>query len=262
MDETEAVTTSLAELLRHPDVRPAAVPQPALPLTLAQDLEKIPALKADFTRKKAHVDSELKTGLETQLQVTSAGISALSDGQAVLNSIKEEMMRIDRLCADSENMIAEFPLINKISKIHRNFMAVIEVKDKLQSLDSRLADIRRMHEEDTGDELTNPMPNLLATHHAITQLQDFREEVMEQSQRADAADRETLERYFEPLDTAVEQFDERIGLISMCLIDLVKAGNRSLVVRLAKIIDAEERADERVLAVREAQDTHHDLAAK
>ncbi|KAI5806257.1 exocyst complex component Sec6-domain-containing protein [Geopyxis carbonaria] len=245
MDDADATSAKLSELLRHPE-----------------DLDKIAALKSEFTRKKAHVDTQLKSGLKSQLEVTEAGINAISNGQKTLNGIKEEMMRIDKLCAEAENMIQEFPLINKISKIHRNFVAVEEIKSNLSGLDARLNKVDRMLQDDDGDELTNPMPNLLPIHFALTQLQDFREDVMTQSENADNDVRETLESYFAPLEHTIEAFDERIGLISMSLIDLVRAGNRSLVVRLAKIVEAEERSDERVIALKEAQDNHQHLAAR
>lgn len=196
------------------------------------------------------------------MEVTEAGIGAINIGQKTLNGVRDEMMRIDKLCAEAENMISEFPLINKISKIHRNFIAVEEIKTRLEGLEIQLDNVKDMLEKDDGDDLTNPMPNILPIHYALTQLHDFREDVMEQSSKADADVRRTLQDHFSPLESTIELFDERIGLIAMSLVDLVRAGNQSLVVRLAKIIEAEERADEKVLALKEAQDTHQHLAAK
>ena len=112
-------------------------------------------------------------------------------------------------------------------------------------------------------DLTAQMPNLLPVHLQLTQLQDFRDDVMTQSEKVDDPDiRRTLETYFDPLSHTVDTFDERIGLISMSLIEIVRAGNYGLVVRLAKIVEAEERSDERVLALKEAQDTHQQLASR
>ncbi|CCX33796.1 Similar to Exocyst complex component 3; acc. no. Q6KAR6 [Pyronema omphalodes CBS 100304] len=53
MDETDAIAVRLPDILRHPE-----------------DLDKVAALKADFARKKAHVDTQLRAGLESQLEVT------------------------------------------------------------------------------------------------------------------------------------------------------------------------------------------------
>lgn len=108
----------------------------------------------------------------------------------------------------------------------------------------------------------NPMPNLLPVHHQITQIQNFRDEALYQSENLDTDLRATLESYFSPLANTVDTFDERIGIISMNMIELVRAGNVGLVVRLAKIIDAEERQDEKVLALQAAQSSHQDLASR
>ncbi|KAF8477534.1 exocyst complex component Sec6 [Kalaharituber pfeilii] len=172
------------------------------------------------------------------------------------------MIKIEKLCMEAQNMIQEFPLINKISKIHRNFVAAEEMKSGLQGLDEKLSEVNRMLQEDSGEDIMNPMPNLIPVHHHITQIQDFRDEALHQSETLDSDVRATLESYFSPLLNTVDTFDERIGIISMNMIELVRAGNFGLVVRLAKIIDAEERSDEKVIALQAAQTTHQDLASR
>jgi exocyst complex component 3 len=54
----------LAELLRHPD-----------------DLDKIPAMKSEYIRKKATVDAQLRSGLKEQLEITQSGMNGITDGQ-------------------------------------------------------------------------------------------------------------------------------------------------------------------------------------
>ena len=129
-------------------------------------------------------------------------------------------------------------------------------------MDTQLNGVDRMLQEDDNDNLTNPMLNILPIHYALTQLRDFRDGMLDQGSKADSDARETLQSYFAPLESTIDQFDERIGLVSMSLIDLVRSENRGLVVRLAKIIEAEERADEKVKALKEAQETHQQLATK
>src|SRR4051794_12635437 len=100
----DAPPPKLSELLRHPD-----------------DLDKIVALKLDFMRKKAAVDSQLRSGLREQLETTQSGMTGLTDGQKTVQQIKEEMMKIDKLCSESQNMIKDFTSINLVSQAHRNF---------------------------------------------------------------------------------------------------------------------------------------------
>ncbi|CRK15218.1 hypothetical protein BN1708_017362, partial [Verticillium longisporum] len=103
-------------LLRHPD-----------------DLDKIIGLKQEFGRKKSAVDGQLRSGLREQLETTQSGMTGLADGQKAVQQIKEEMMKIDRLCSESQNMIKDFTSINIVSQAHRNFGAVRAMRKNLET---------------------------------------------------------------------------------------------------------------------------------
>ncbi|KAK4189861.1 exocyst complex component Sec6-domain-containing protein [Podospora australis] len=235
---------SLSDLLRHPD-----------------DLDKISSLKAEFSRKKAAVDSQLRGGLREQLETTQAGMNGLADGQKTVQQIKEEMMKIDKICSESQNMITDFATINLVSQAHRNFGAVETMRRNLETFGDRLkdiADMLAMDEDDFGN-----MPNLLPIHIELTKLRNIRDDAIEQITRGDDPSlQSTLEDYFERLDGVISIFDERITLIAMSLINLVVADNVSLVVRFALIVEAEESSDQRVLALQEALKDHKEIATR
>ncbi|KAL2024139.1 hypothetical protein VTK56DRAFT_9919 [Thermocarpiscus australiensis] len=234
----------LSELLRHPD-----------------DLDKIAALKAEFARKKAAVDSQLRGGLREQLETAQAGMNGLTDGQKTVQQIKEEMIKIDKICSESQSMIPDFATINLVSQAHRNFGAVEAMRRNLETFGERLNAVQEMLRRD--DEDAENMPNLLALHYELTQLRNIRDDAMEQIQRADDPSlQSTLEDYFERLDGAVAWFDEHISLVARSLINLVVADNTSLVVRFALIIEAEEKSDQRVLALQEALKDHKEIATR
>jgi exocyst complex component 3 len=240
----DSATVKLAELLRHPD-----------------DLDKIPAMKLEYTRKKGAVDSQLRSGLKEQLEVTQSGMNGITDGQRTVQLIKEEMMKIDKLCAEAQNMILDFPNINLVSQTQRNFGAVENMRKNLDSFNDRLSQIEIMLREDDQDQ--ENMPNLLAVHYELTQLRNIRDDAMEQIQRADDSSlASTLEDYFSRLDETIEWFDEHVGTIALNLINVLVNGNNGLVVRLAVIIEAEEKSDKRVLALQEALKDHKEMAAR
>jgi len=240
----DAPAVKLSELLRHPD-----------------DMEKLAGLKAEFTRKKTAVDSQLRSGLRDQLETTQNGMTGLTDGQKAVQQIKDEMIKIDKLCSESQNMIRDFTTINMVSQAHRNFGAVEAMRRNLETFNDRLAAIDAMLREDEADR--ENMPNLLPIHYELTQLRNIRDDAMDQIQRAeDPSLQSTLEDYFERLDGAVEWFDEHIGLIATSLITLVTAENNGLVVRFALIMEAEEKSDQRVLALQEAMRDHKEIASR
>lgn len=233
----------LSELLRHPD-----------------DLDKIPALKLEFSRKKGAVDGQLRRGLREQLETTQAGMTGLGDGQKTVLAIKDEMINIDRLFSESQTMIHDFASINLVSQAHRNFGAVEAMRRNLEAFDQRLSLVDDMLRRDEDDK---NMANLLPCHYELTQLRNMRDDAMEQIRRADDAGlASTLEDYFARLDDTIDWFDEHVGILAMNLISLVVNDNNGLVVRFALVMDAEERSDARILALQEALRDHEEMAVR
>lgn len=240
----DAPQVKLSELLRHPD-----------------DLDKILGLKQEFTRKKDAVDSQLRAGLREQLETTQGGMNGLSEGQKTVQQIKDEMVKIDKLCSESQNMIKDFATINLVSQAHRNFGAVEAMRNNLETFNERLNAVELMLKEDEEDQ--QGMPRLLSIHYELTQLRNIRDDAIEQISRADDPSlQSTLEDYFERLDSTIDWFDEHVGMVSMNLIQLVQSENNSLVVRFALIIEAEEKSDQRVLALQDALKDHKEMAAR
>lgn len=253
----EEVTSRLAELLKHPD-----------------DLDKLPSLKGEFTRKKAAVDGQLKIGLAEQLQITQHGMSSITAGQQTVQLIKEEMMKIDRLCSEAQGMIREFPEINSVSVMQRNFAAVERMKESVDMFAQRLGEMEELLRED--DEDLEAQPNLLAIHEGLTGLRDVRDQAMDQVKGSLAEGESgmelienlplesgaTVRDYFAKLDDVVDWFDEHVGKACIDIINLVQTGNNGTVVRLALVIEEEERKDRQVKAIQEAQREFQDVASR
>ncbi|RFU28020.1 hypothetical protein B7463_g8336, partial [Scytalidium lignicola] len=240
----DSSTVNLSELLRHPD-----------------DLDKVSGMKQEYMRKKAAIDSQLRSGLREQMEITQSGMSGITDGQRTVQLIKEEMIKIDKLCAEAQNMIRDFPNINLVSQTHRNFSAVETMRRNLDEFNDRLSQVEVMLRDDDQD--PENMPNLLAVHYELTQLRNIRDDAMEQIQRAnDPSMQTTLEDYFKRLDETIEWFDEHVGTIALNLINVLINGNNGLVVRLAVIIEAEEKSDKRVKALNEALKDHKEMAVR
>ena len=254
MGDVESATAKLAELLRHPE-----------------DLDKIPALKAEFTRKKAAVDGQLRHGLKEQLELTQSGMSSITEGQRTVNLIKDEMMKIDKLCAEAQNMIQDFPHINLVAQTHKNFESVEKMRSDIQTFEERLERLEVLLAQDDEDPANQP--HLLQIHYGLTQLRDIRDEAMDQIKNTDDASTElidnltlengvTVQDLFARLDDVIEWFDKHIGEACLNLIELVQSGNDGMVVRLAVIVEEEEKTDKKVQALQDAQREYKDLASR
>ncbi|KAF1811237.1 exocyst complex component Sec6 [Eremomyces bilateralis CBS 781.70] len=253
MNDVDSVASKLAPLLRHPD-----------------DLDKIPSLKAELQRKKAGVDAQLQAGLKDQLEVTQTGMNSIHDASRILQQIKEEMQKVDKMCSEQQNMIKDFGQINAVAQAHRNFTAVLQLKNDIESFDARLTQLEMLLDEDSQN--IEQQPNLLAIHMELTKLRDIRDTAMEQAKGSEKAmelmnnlqlsSGMTLSETFQRLDEVIDAFDEHLGTACMNIIPLVQQGNDSMVVRLALVISEEEKSDNKAKALQDAQKEYKDLASR
>ena len=243
-DNTTVAMPRLEDLLRHPE-----------------DLDKISSLKADYLRKKAAVDSRLREGLRDQLEAVQRSIGALTEGQRQVSKTKDELQGIDKLCAESQESVEDFAQIDQLARIQRHFDATLMMKRGLENFGGDIQEVEELLRED--DEDMENQPNLLRAHMQISRLRDFRDEAMDQIGKAhDQSSQETLTEYFEGLDSVIEWFDDHLGTACMNLIPLVQSDNKSMVVRLAVVVMNEEKNDDTVRALQEAQKDHKDLASR
>jgi exocyst complex component 3 len=230
-------------------------------LRTPEDLEKISAFKADFSRKKADIDARLREGLKEHLETTQSGMSTLVEGQKLVGQIKEEMKSIHDLCEQAQAIRKDFPQIDYLARVHRNFEATKAMQSGLASFNDDVAAVEQLLLEDDKD--IENQPNLLEAHMRLTKLRDFRDEAMDQIKRAkDTSLETTLLDWFQGLDPVIELFDEHVGGICIDLINLVQRDNTGIIVRLAIVIASEEKNDQRVRALQEAQKDHQDLVSK
>lgn len=242
MDTTVPIPR-LEDLLRHPE-----------------DLDKISGLKAEYLRKKAAVDVRLREGLRDQLEAVQRSIGALTEGQRQVSKTKDELQGIDKLCAESQDSVEDFAQIDQLARIQRHFDATLMMKRGLENFGADLQEAEDLLLEDEAD--MENQPNLLRAHMQISRLRDFRDEAMDQIGKAqDRSSEETLEEYFQGLDSVITKFDTHLDDACKNLIDLAES-NKGMVVRLAVVVMHEEKNDDTVRALQEAQKDHKDLASR
>ncbi|KIV92305.1 hypothetical protein PV10_06757 [Exophiala mesophila] len=230
-------------------------------LRTPEDLEKIISLKAEINRKKADVDARLREGLKEHLDTTQNGMSTLAEGQKLVGQIKDEMKSIHDLCEQAQAIRKNFPQLDYLARVHRNFEATRAMQAGLDTFERDCSYVQRLLEDDETD-LEN-QPNLLEAHMRLTKLRDFRDEALDQIRRAkDNSLEQTLLDWFQQLDNVIDLFDEHIGQICLSLIELVQRDNNGIIVRLAIVIASEEKNDQRVRALQDAQKDHQDLVSK
>ncbi|CAG8489158.1 15915_t:CDS:2 [Funneliformis caledonium] len=244
-DAVEAAIARVAEILRSPD-----------------DLVKTSLLRKRLAIEKANNDAQLKNGVKAQLDTTQEGIDMLTSSKEKMNTIKDNMQTIDRLCSEAQNMIQHFPRINKISQIHRNFIATQDTVQRLQEMHLTIDQMQNMLEIEKLN-ILGPAKNLLFIHYQLFRLQEFRDITMYQANTSSQDDDFlTLKQYFKRLDVVSEDFLDYLWTLSKNIMNLARNEQGSVIVRIVKVIEAEERADEKAKTAEHARHSHQDLATK
>ena len=241
-DAFEEAQNRIAELLQHPD-----------------DLNsKLKSLQNKFTAEKAAIDTVLKTSVQSQIDDTFDGLKLLSNAHQLVDSIKDNLGMINGICSQKSD-IRNYPRIKKISRTHQNFQATKAVVIQFQDLNKDIEKLNSLLQADSKDILSHGSPNLLYIHYHVFRLEEFRDATMQKAKSQGASVLQIVTKYFKRLDLLSEKFKSHLWNISKNLLTLIRENQGSLVVRLGKIIDAEERTDEKVLTSEQIRSSNKDL---
>lgn len=109
------------------------------------------------------------------------------------------------------------------------------------------------------DDIFSPQDALLHVHYHLFKLEEFRDKTMHQARDSPHDVIITLKTYFRRVDVLSDDFTQHLWLLAKNLIPLINNGCGASIVKLVKIIECEETADEKALAARQAQSNHQDL---
>ncbi|TFK71372.1 exocyst complex component Sec6 [Pluteus cervinus] len=213
------------------------------------DLIKVAAFRKKLEKEKASIDARLRNGVREQLQATREGLRKLLSTRDNVQTIRDEMVVIDRLCSDPQNIVPTFDQISRVSMVHRNFEHTEEMVNNLVEMENRLDALEDMLESDSRD-ILGPAPNILMIHYQLNQLEGFRNQTMHQAKTASANSREILNRRFERLNNVIEGFDQYFTGLARNVVNLVQEGRKDVVVKLIKIAEIEGKEDEKAIAIR------------
>ncbi|KAG1473431.1 hypothetical protein G6F56_000954 [Rhizopus delemar] len=233
-DAREIAISKLSELFKHPD-----------------DLNsKLAPLIRKLTKEKATLDAQLNTGVQSQLDHVQEGLETLTISSRNINRVKENMRCIDKLCYDAQSMITDFPRIN-MATTEAKIRAFQKLYQQLDDLEEAFAPMR--------DDIFSPHDAILHVHYHLYKLEEFRDITMHQARDSPHDVLITLKTYFRRVDVLSDDFTQHLWHLAKNLIPLIDNGCGSTIIKLVKIIECEEAADEKALAAKQAQTSHQDL---
>lgn len=213
------------------------------------DLQKLASFRQKLEKEKASIDAKLKSGVKDQLDATRDGLKKLLSTRANLQSIKDEMITLEKMGRESQGQIKKFDQIAAVSAVHRNFAQTEEMLTNLLDMDDKLGNLEYMLDVDSADP-QGPNENLLVLHFQINQLEAFRNEATHMAKKASPETRSTLQQYFARLNRLIDSFDAHILVLAKNILPIVRNGHTDVVVKLIKIAELEGREDEKATAIK------------
>ncbi|KAI0072648.1 exocyst complex component sec6 [Panus rudis PR-1116 ss-1] len=213
------------------------------------DLQKLAAFRKKLEKEKASIDARLKSGVKEQLDATRDGLRKMFGTRNSVQTVKDELETVDRLCSDPKYVVSTFDQISRVSMVHRNFVQTEEMVNSLLEMSSKLDILEDMLARDSED-ILGPAPNLLRIHYQLTKLESFKNQTLHQAKKSSLEVRATLNRWFERLNGLIEAFDQYILALARNILPIVRAGHPDVIVKLMKIVEIEGREDEKAIAMK------------
>ncbi|CAA21114.2 exocyst complex subunit Exo3 [Schizosaccharomyces pombe] len=221
-------------------------------LRQCEDFHRLSTHIERFEREQASLNMHVKTELEKHVEAVELGKLALHDAQTKRVKLLQELHNMLTLCESAREMVDEFPLISRMSRIYKNCYATKQMISQLNNLVKETDVIEDMLREDL--ELDSDMPNLLRAHYKLSKLREFREEALYQASLEGQSDLPiTLENSFSNLNTLSDNFDRLVLNFCRNIFQLVKSGHIKTIVQIFKIVEAEESSDEVLKSIRDAK---------
>lgn len=83
-----------------------------------EDLVKIQVFRKKLEKEKASIDARLKVGIREQLEATKEGLRKLLSTRNNVQTVKDEMVMVDKLCSDPTHKVPTFEQISHVSSLY------------------------------------------------------------------------------------------------------------------------------------------------
>lgn len=220
------------------------------------DLDKLEIITKSLEGEKSGVDSQIQIEQERGLDNVQLMIGRMQLANKHLKELKSNVDKLDKLQHDSDIDSPASSLFDKSATVLTNFNNTFEILQgfknlsKKMSLCEELMAIEVPQDSDYYKE-TSSGDNLLLIHYNLNELRDFRDKVEAMSVNSPPDEKQALAKAFSNLDRLVKRFDWMIGLVVDEFIDIVTCENYGLLIKLARIIQYEDREDAKVRLLNE-----------
>ncbi|GAA0140013.1 membrane traffic protein [Lithospermum erythrorhizon] len=217
------------------EAKEAAVREVAKALPLAELLQSIALIKADYIARQQANDAQLSTMVAEQVEKAQAGLKALSLSQKTTNQLRDNFVDIDKLCQECQTLIENHDQIKMLSNARNNLNTTLKDIEGMMSISDEAAEARDSLSDDK--ELINTYERLTALdgkrRFALAAAESHKEEVGR------------LREYFEDVDRTWETFEKTLWGHVSNFFKLSKESPQTLV-RAMRVVEMQELLDQQL----------------
>jgi exocyst complex component 3 len=222
-DLAEVAAKRVAGLLRKPE-----------------DLEKVDQYRRMIVRRKAGVEAQLKTSIQTQLGDVKTGLHKLKSAVHEIIEIRESMADVDKHCSACADLNRHLDKIKDVSRQHNQLSAACD----------NLKHIVRVPETVAESEELIEKGELLKAHKLLTDLEATRDDLLFQLHKTTSekiTERHPVNSYFVEVSKVSDHLAKQLWFVMQRALNVVRSDPTKLVTAL-RIIDREEKFDQKALA--------------
>lgn len=214
-------------------------------------LERIREIKDSLLKQKSTIEYQLDKESKKYFDDIQQSLKLLNLSQKSVNSIKGSINNVNKLSEENASSIKRYEIISQAADIFETIRSTSSIYDKIvnfQKVSERIDDM--LNYELSQDYVETGCPNLLPIHYTLTQIRDFQDQMTVMAAVSSDDIQRTVKKVFTTVAGLINKFDELLEALIYDIVEIARSGQTSLVIRLFKVVNIEEREDIKILAIR------------
>ncbi|SCU82551.1 LANO_0B06678g1_1 [Lachancea nothofagi CBS 11611] len=218
--------------------------------------EKTKEIRSQLQKEKSTVEYQLNKESKKSLNNVISNLEKIQLARKNVRSLRDKLGKVNSLSQENKSSIDRYEIINEATTIHELIEKTESMYDKVVGFNDLIKRIDELIDEEvSNDALDSGLPHLLQIHYMLTMARDFQDQSVVLAQTSTDDVQRTMQRVFLRLPDLIKKFNQLLESLIYDIVEAVRTENRSLLIRLFKIIDLEDREDIKIVATRKIIET-------
>lgn len=214
-------------------------------------LERINELKENLSKQRSTIEYQLHKESSKYYGHIQESLKMLNISKNSVQSIKDDINEVNQLSLENEMAINRYDVISDATDLFDTIRNTSSIYNKILNFDPLLNRLDKLLEEElNNDPLDTGCPTLLEIHYLLTMARDFQDQMTVMAAISTEDVQRTTRKLFSRVSGLVTKFDQLLTGLINDIVEMIRNEQISLVIRLFKIFDLEEREDIKIVIIR------------